>query len=210
MKENGHQRTDAFELWCWRRLLRVPWTAGKSDQSNLKEISPEYSWEGLTLKLKLQYFGHLMWRTDSLEIEPDAGKGWRREEDDGGWDGWMASPTRWTWIWTGFGSWWWAGKPGMLQSMGWQRVGHYWMTKLTFFVWSFIFTEMVWCLVVCVYCPFWGWNELLFYNCRSRCVCRKSLLKKKASFSKGQTRAGVVLFLFFNLPQGGNKHFTFR
>ena len=60
MKENGHQRTDAFELWYWRRLLRVPWTAGKSNQSNLKEISPEYSWEGLMLKLKLQYFGHLM------------------------------------------------------------------------------------------------------------------------------------------------------
>ena len=60
-------RTDAFELWCWRRLLRVPWTAGRSDQSILKEISPEYSLEGLMLKLKLQYFGHLVWRTDSLE-----------------------------------------------------------------------------------------------------------------------------------------------
>ena len=60
-------RTDAFELWCWRRLLRVPWTAGRSNQSNLKEISPEYSLEGLMLKLKLQYFGHLMQRTESLE-----------------------------------------------------------------------------------------------------------------------------------------------
>ena len=58
---------DAFELWCWRRLLRIPWTARKSNQSILKEISPEYSWEGLMLKLKLQYFGHLMRRTDSLE-----------------------------------------------------------------------------------------------------------------------------------------------
>ena len=62
-----HQRIDAFELWCWRRLLRVPWTAKRSNQSILKEISPEYSLEGLMLKLKLQYFGHLMWRTDSLE-----------------------------------------------------------------------------------------------------------------------------------------------
>ena len=62
-----HQRIDAFELWCWRRLLRVPWTARKSIQSILKEISPEYSLEGLTLKLKLQYFGHLTGRTDSLE-----------------------------------------------------------------------------------------------------------------------------------------------
>ena len=67
IKKAEHQRTDAFELWCWRRLLRVPWTARRSNQSTLKEISPEYSLEGLMLKLKLQYFGHLMWRTDSLE-----------------------------------------------------------------------------------------------------------------------------------------------
>ena len=72
-------RIDAFELWCWRRLLRVPWTARRSKQSILKEISPEYSLEGLMLKLKLQYFGHLMWRTDSLE-DPDAGQDWRQEE----------------------------------------------------------------------------------------------------------------------------------
>ena len=67
IKKAEHQRIDAFELWCWRRLLRVPWTARRSDQSILKEISPEYSLEGLMLKLKLQYFGHLMRRTDSLE-----------------------------------------------------------------------------------------------------------------------------------------------
>ena len=67
-----HQRTDAFELWCWRRLLRVPWTARRSNQSILKEISPEYSLEGLMLKLKFQYFGHLMRRTDSFD--PDARK----------------------------------------------------------------------------------------------------------------------------------------
>ena len=67
VKKAEHQRIDAFELWCWRRLLRVPWTARRSDQSILKEISPEYSLEGLMLKLKLQYFGHLMRRVDSLE-----------------------------------------------------------------------------------------------------------------------------------------------
>ena len=67
IKKAEHQRTDAFELWCWRRLLRVPWTARRSNLSILKEISPEYSLEGLMLKLKLQYFGHLMGRTDSLE-----------------------------------------------------------------------------------------------------------------------------------------------
>ena len=67
IKKAECQRIDAFELWCWRRLLRIPWTARRSNQSILKEISPEYSLEGLMLKLKLQYFGHLMWRTDSLE-----------------------------------------------------------------------------------------------------------------------------------------------
>ena len=79
------QRVDAFELWCWRRLLRVPWTARRSNQSILKEISPEYSLEGLMLKLKLQYFGHLMWRADSFEktlmlgkIESRRRRGWQR------------------------------------------------------------------------------------------------------------------------------------
>ena len=67
IKNAEHRRIDAFELWCWRRLLRVPWTARRSSQSTLKEISPEYSLEGLMLMLKLQYFGHLMGRTDSLE-----------------------------------------------------------------------------------------------------------------------------------------------
>jgi len=84
-KKTEHQRIDAFELWCWRRLLRVPWTARRSNQSILKEISPEYSLEGLTLKLKLQTFGHLMGKTDSLEktlmlgkIEGGRRRGWQR------------------------------------------------------------------------------------------------------------------------------------
>ena len=79
IKKTEHQRIDAFELWCWRRLLWVPWTARRSNQSILMEIIPEYSLEGLMLKLKLQYFGHLMWRADSLE-DPDAGNDWRWEE----------------------------------------------------------------------------------------------------------------------------------
>ena len=74
IKKAEHQRTDTFELWCWRRLLRVPCTARRSNQSILKQTNPEYSLEGLMLKLKLQYFGHLMQRTDSLEKNPDAGQ----------------------------------------------------------------------------------------------------------------------------------------
>ena len=127
------QRTDAFELWCWRRLLRVPWTARRSNQSILKEINPEYSLEGLMLKLKLQYFGHLMRRTHLKRSWC-----WERlrvggEGDDRGWDGWMASPTQWTWVWVSSESWWWTGKPSALQSMGLQRTGHNWVTKLNWY-----------------------------------------------------------------------------
>ena len=119
IKKAECQRTDAFELWCWRRLLRVPWTARRSNQSILKEISPEYSLEGPMLKLKLRYFGHLMWRTDSLEKTQMLGKMKAGGEGDNrGWDGWMASPMRWAWVWVGSRSWWWTGKPGVLQSMG--------------------------------------------------------------------------------------------
>ena len=92
---------DAFELWCWRRLLRVPWTARRSNQSLLKEISPGCSLEGLMLKLKLQYSGHLMQRLWCWE-----GLGAGGEGDNRGWDGWMASATRWTWVWVNSGSWW--------------------------------------------------------------------------------------------------------
>ena len=100
IKKAEHQRNDAFELWCWRRLLRVPWTARRSNQSILKEISLGCSMEGLMMKLKLQYFGHLMWSTDSLEKTLMLGKiEGRRRGDNRGWDGWMASPTWWTWVW---------------------------------------------------------------------------------------------------------------
>ena len=106
IKKAEHQRIDAFELWCWRRSLRVPWTARRSNQSILKEISPEYSLVGLMLKLKLQYFGHLIRTADSLEKTLMLGKieGRRRRGDRGG-DGWMTSPTQWTWVWVDSGSW---------------------------------------------------------------------------------------------------------
>ena len=121
-KKAEHWRINTFKLWCWRRLLRVPWTARRSNQSILKEINLEYSLEGLMLKLKLQYFGHLMWRTDSvektlmLERLKAGGEGGNR-----GWDGWITSPTGWTWVW---GNSWRTVKPGMPQSMGSQRIGH--------------------------------------------------------------------------------------
>ena len=126
------QRIDAFELWCWRRLLRVPWTARRSNQSIFKEINPEYSLGGLTLKLKLQYFGHLMWRTDSLEktlmLERIEGGG---DGELRGWNGWVVSLIQWTWVWANSRSWWWTLRPGALQFMSSQRVRHDWSTDLT-------------------------------------------------------------------------------
>ena len=99
IKKAGCRRINAFKLWCWRRLLRVPWTAKRSKQSILREINPEYSLEGLLLKLKLQYFGHLMQRANSLEktlmLERLRARG---EASDREWDGWMASLTQWTWV----------------------------------------------------------------------------------------------------------------
>ena len=107
IKKPEHQRNDAFELWCWRRLLRVPWTARGSNQFILKDISPECSLEGLMLKLKLQYFGHLMRRADSFEKNLMLGQiEGRGEGDNRGWTGWMASLTQWTWVWVNSRSWW--------------------------------------------------------------------------------------------------------
>ena len=131
IKTSEHQRIDAFDLWCWRRLLRVPWTERRSNQSILKEINPGYSLEGLVLKLKLQYFGHLMWRTDSLEKTLMLGKikGWRSREQqrmrwlDGITDSMDRSLSKLLELLM-------AGRPGVLQSMGSQRVGHDWVTEL--------------------------------------------------------------------------------
>ena len=118
-------------MWCWRRLLRVPWTSRISNQSILKEISPVCSLEGLMLKLNLQYFGHLMRRADSFEKTLMLGKIECRR-----WRGWQS--IRWLdgitnsmdMSWVGFKSWWWTGRPGVLQSMGSQRVRHDWVIEL--------------------------------------------------------------------------------
>ena len=132
IKTAEHRRIDTFELWCWRRLLRIPWTARRSNESILKEISTEYSLEGLMLKL--QYFGcevlqHLMRRTDSLgktlmlrKIEGRR-RGWQRMRWlDGTTDLMDMSLSK-------LGCWWWTGRPGLLWSMGSQRVGHNWATE---------------------------------------------------------------------------------
>jgi len=135
VKKAERQRIDAFELWCWRRLLRVPWTAKRSNQSTLKEISPGCSLEGLMLKLKLQYFGHLMQRVDSWEktlMLGGIGGRRRRERQRVRWlDGITDSMNS--------GRWWWTGRPGVLQFMGSQRVGHNWVTELNW--WLLMFTN---------------------------------------------------------------------
>ena len=131
IKKAQHQRIDVFELWCWRRLLRVPWTARRSNQSILKEISPECCLGGLMLKLKLQYFGHLIWRADSFEktlilgkIEGRKRKGWQRMR-------WLNGITySMDMNMVNSGIWWWTGRPGVLRSLGSQRVGHDWVTEL--------------------------------------------------------------------------------
>ena len=137
IKKAEHWRIDALVLWCWRRLLRVPWTAERSNQSILKEISPEYSLEGLMLKLKLQYFDHLMWRTDSFEKTLMLGKiegRWRREWQRMRWLDGITYSMHMSWV--NSGSWWWTGRPGVLQSMRLQRVRHNWVTELN---WIFAF-----------------------------------------------------------------------
>ena len=123
-------RTDAFELWCWRKLLRVLWTTRRSNQSVLKKISP-----GCSLERHVEAETPILWPPDVknwlIGKDPDSWKDWRQEEKGKTWDSWTASPTQWTWVWVNSGSWWCTGRPGALQFMGSQRVGHDWVTELT-------------------------------------------------------------------------------
>ena len=128
-------KIDAFELWCWRRFLRVPWTARRSNQSILKEISPGvhwkdwcWSWNSNTLATSCEELTHWKrpWCWEGLEA---GGEG-----DDRGWDGWMAPPTQRTCIWVNSQSWWLTGRPGVLRFTGSQRVGHDWVTDLNWMV----------------------------------------------------------------------------
>ena len=125
IKKAEHPRTDAFKLWCWRRLLTVPWTAWKSNQSVLKEISPEYSLEGLMLKLATWCEELTQWKRPWCWERLRAGT----EGGDRGWDGWMASSTQWKWVWANSRRQWRTGKPGMLQVIELQRVRHDWATE---------------------------------------------------------------------------------
>ena len=144
IKKTERQIIDASKQWCWRRLLRAPGTERRSNQSILKEISPGCSLKGLMLRLKLQ----------SLSTWCEESTHWKRpwcwerlkaggEGDDRGWDGWMASPTQWTWVWVNSGSWWWTGRPGVLQFMGFQRVRHDWVTELNWTCWNDNFSMFV-------------------------------------------------------------------
>ena len=119
-------RIDAFELWCWRRLPRVPWTARRSNQSILRKSTLNTHWKDwcLSSSILVLWFEQLThwkspWFWERLRTE---------EEGIRGWDGWMASPMQWAWTWTNFGRWWGTGRPCILQSMGSQRVGHDWVT----------------------------------------------------------------------------------
>ena len=143
IKKVERQRIDSFELWCWRRLLRVPWSARRSNQSILKEIIPNihwkhwcWSWNSSTLATWCEALTHLKrpWCWESLKAE---------EGDDRWWDGWMASSTLWTWVWASSRSWWWTGRPGVLQSLGLQRVGHYWATEPN---WTESFLDSLTCM----------------------------------------------------------------
>ena len=131
IKKAEHRRIDVFETWCWRRLLRIPWTSRSSNQSILKEISPGCTLEWLMLKLKLQYFGHLMRRGDSFEktmilakIEGKRRRGWQRIR-------WLDGITNSiNLVCVNSGSWWWTGRPDVLRFMGSQRIRHNWTTEL--------------------------------------------------------------------------------
>ena len=134
MKRTECQRIDAFELWCWIRLLSVPWT----DSKEIKPVNPKGNMPWIFIRrTDAEAKSPILWRPDAKsQLTGKRPWCWERlkaggEGDDRGGDGWMASSTQWTWVWAGSGSWWWTGKPGVLQSMGLQRVGHDWVTTTT-------------------------------------------------------------------------------
>ena len=136
IKKAEHWIIDAFDLWCWTRFLRVPWTARRSNQSVLKKSDlnihwKDWCWSSNTLATWCKEVTQLKrpWCWERLGTE---GEGEHR-----GWDGWMASPTRWTWVWANSRSWWWTGRPGVLQSVGSQRVGHSWATELNWICYNY-------------------------------------------------------------------------
>ena len=144
-KKAEHWRIDAFELWCWRRLLRVLWTPCKE----IQPINPKGSQSWIFIgRTDAEAETPILWPPDvknwHIWKDPDAGKDWRQEEKGTtGWDGWMASPTWWTWVWVNSGFWWWTGRPGVLQFMGSQRVGHDWASELNW-------TTLKWFSYVCI------------------------------------------------------------
>ena len=143
IKKVGCRRIDAFELWCRRRTLRVPWTTRRSNQSIPKEISIHWkdscwSWNSNTLATWCEEVTH--WKRSWCWKRLKAG-----EVDERGWDGWMALPTQWNWVWASSGGWWWAGKPGVLQSTGSHRVRHDWANELN---WTELKLYLVWTLLL--------------------------------------------------------------
>ena len=141
VKKAERQRIDAFELWCWRRLLRVPWISKK-----IQPVPPKGNQSWIFVgRTDAEAETLLLWQPDArnwlIWKDPDTGKDWGAggEGDNRGWDGWMASPTQWTWVWESSGNWWWTGRPGVLQSMKSQRVGHDWATERN---WTEIIKEL--------------------------------------------------------------------
>ena len=148
IKKAERQRIDAFELWYWRRLLRVLWTARRSTSQSSRKSALNihwkdwwWSWNSNTLVTWCEELTH--WKRPWFWERLKAGG----EGDNRGWDGWMASPTRWTWVWASSGSWWWTGRPSVLQSMGSQRVRHDWATELNWRLlrlnFNFLFGELI-------------------------------------------------------------------
>ena len=139
VKKAEYRRIDAFELWCWRRLLRIPWTARRS-VLDIHWNNWCWGWNSNTLATWCEELTH--WKRPWCWEGLGAGE----EGDDRGWDGWVASLTQWTWVWAASTSWWWTGKPGVLHSMGSQRVGHDWATELNWYEQQFeyISRELYW------------------------------------------------------------------